>query len=60
MMLNCPDSHDRLEDRMTSFFLAETCKYLFLLFDHDNFVRQGNYVFSTEGHIFPGGLNTIT
>ncbi len=42
-----------LEDRMNSFFLAETCKYLYLLFDEDNFIYQGNYVFSTEGHIFP-------
>lgn len=38
---------------MCSFFLAETCKYLYLLFDEDNFVHQGNYMFSTEGHIFP-------
>ena len=29
-----------LEDRMASFFLAETCKYLYLLFDEDNFVHD--------------------
>jgi len=41
-----------LEDRMTSFFLAETCKYLYLLFDEDNFLHKGDrtYVFSTEGN----------
>jgi mannosidase alpha-like ER degradation enhancer 2 len=42
-----------LEDRMDSFFLAETCKYLYLLFDEDNFVNDGNYIFNTEGHLFP-------
>lgn len=44
-----------LEDRMESFFLSETCKYLFLLFDADNFVNknQGQYIFSTEGHLLP-------
>ncbi|GAB5362183.1 hypothetical protein AAMO2058_000776400 [Amorphochlora amoebiformis] len=44
-----------LEDHMTSFFLAELCKYLYLLFDEDNFVHQNsdNIIFSTEGHIFP-------
>eukprot|EP00300_Choanocystis_sp_HF-7_P019976 c20476_g1_i2.p1 GENE.c20476_g1_i2~~c20476_g1_i2.p1 ORF type:complete len:550 (+),score=112.27 c20476_g1_i2:1192-2841(+) len=43
-----------LDDRMSSFFLAETCKYLYLLFDPENFVNKNlNYVFSTEGHLFP-------
>ncbi|XP_028516493.1 ER degradation-enhancing alpha-mannosidase-like protein 1 isoform X2 [Exaiptasia diaphana] len=42
------------EDRMESFFLSETCKYLYLLFDHENHVNQdaSNYIFSTEGHLF--------
>jgi len=42
------------EDRMESFFLSETSKYLYLLFDHENHVNQdaSNYIFSTEGHIF--------
>ncbi|KAK7868764.1 hypothetical protein R5R35_002557 [Gryllus longicercus] len=44
-----------LEDRMESFFLSETCKYLYLLFDKDNYVNKnfGRFVFSTEGHLFP-------
>ena len=29
-----------LEDRMESFFLAETTKYLYLLFDPDNFIHN--------------------
>ncbi|KAL4226158.1 ER degradation-enhancing alpha-mannosidase-like protein 1 [Mactra antiquata] len=44
-----------LEDRMESFFLSETCKYLYLLFDRDNHVNKhaSKYLFNTEGHIFP-------
>eukprot|EP01127_Copromyxa_protea_P020354 TRINITY_DN680_c1_g3_i1.p1 TRINITY_DN680_c1_g3~~TRINITY_DN680_c1_g3_i1.p1 ORF type:complete len:154 (-),score=17.76 TRINITY_DN680_c1_g3_i1:54-515(-) len=38
---------------MDSFFLSETTKYLYLLFDHDNFVNKGNYIFTTEAHILP-------
>ncbi|KFK31701.1 hypothetical protein AALP_AA6G147900 [Arabis alpina] len=47
------------EDHMESFFLAETVKYLWLLFDlavgSDNLVDNGpyKYVFSTEGHLLP-------
>ncbi|PSS33816.1 Alpha-mannosidase [Actinidia chinensis var. chinensis] len=47
------------EDHMESFFLAETVKYLWLLFDlaagPDNLVENGpyNYIFSTEGHLLP-------
>ncbi|KAG0013073.1 alpha mannosidase-like protein [Entomortierella chlamydospora] len=45
----------RLEDRMESFALSETIKYLYLLFDEENVLHQGlkdsNFVFSTEGHV---------
>jgi mannosidase alpha-like ER degradation enhancer 2 len=47
------------EDHMESFFLAETVKYLWLLFDlavdSDNLVDNGpyKYIFSTEGHLLP-------
>src|SRR5689334_1387964 len=34
-----------IEDRMESFFLAETTKYLYLLFDPDNFIHNsGQFV----------------
>ncbi|KAK9160684.1 hypothetical protein Syun_007025 [Stephania yunnanensis] len=52
------ESHKQ-EDRMESFFLAETVKYLWLLFDlaagPDNLVENGSYkyIFNTEGHLFP-------
>ncbi|MFH4975886.1 hypothetical protein AB6A40_002595 [Gnathostoma spinigerum] len=44
-----------LEDRMESFFLAETTKYLFLLFDIENVVNLNleRVMFTTEGHILP-------
>ncbi|XP_027859255.1 ER degradation-enhancing alpha-mannosidase-like protein 1 [Xiphophorus couchianus] len=43
------------EDRMESFFLSETCKYLYLLFDEDNPLHKSDnkYIFTTEGHIVP-------
>ena len=43
------------EDRMESFFLSETCKYLYLLFDEDNALHQSNttFVFTTQAHLFP-------
>uniref|UniRef100_A0A453PKY5 alpha-1,2-Mannosidase n=1 Tax=Aegilops tauschii subsp. strangulata TaxID=200361 RepID=A0A453PKY5_AEGTS len=41
-----------LEDHQHSFFLSETCKYLFLLYD-DSFLRNKNYIFTTEGHPLP-------
>ncbi|XP_025015053.1 alpha-mannosidase I MNS5 isoform X2 [Ricinus communis] len=40
------------EDHQHSFFLAETCKYLYLLFD-DSFLVDRNYIFTTEGHPLP-------
>ena len=44
-----------LEDRQESFFLSETVKYLYLLFDFDNPLnkKSDSYIFTTEGHIFP-------
>lgn len=42
----------QLSDRMESFFLSETVKYLYLLFDtnHELNTEYSNYVFSTEAH----------
>ncbi|EIN10701.1 alpha mannosidase-like protein [Punctularia strigosozonata HHB-11173 SS5] len=41
------------DDRMESFVLSETLKYLYLLFDEDNPLHDddSSYAFSTEGHI---------
>ncbi|PKU87140.1 alpha-mannosidase I MNS5 isoform X1 [Dendrobium catenatum] len=40
------------EDHQHSFFLSETCKYLYLLYD-DTFLAGQNYIFTTEGHPLP-------
>ncbi|PFH51443.1 glycoside hydrolase family 47 protein [Amanita thiersii Skay4041] len=45
------------DDRMESFALSETLKYLYLLFDEGNPLHSddSNYVFTTEGHILTLG-----
>lgn len=42
-------------DHMPSFFISETLKYLYLLFEPQNqhWIDRGNFVFTTEGHILP-------
>ncbi|KAJ2800765.1 hypothetical protein H4S07_005100, partial [Coemansia furcata] len=42
-----------LEERMESFFLSETMKYLYLLFDDNNPLHtlDDNHVFTTEAHV---------
>eukprot|EP00123_Amoebidium_parasiticum_P015995 comp23235_c0_seq2/m.37917 comp23235_c0_seq2/g.37917 ORF comp23235_c0_seq2/g.37917 comp23235_c0_seq2/m.37917 type:complete len:562 (-) comp23235_c0_seq2:65-1750(-) len=43
------------EDRLDSFFLAETIKYLYLLFEDPKNIRlnMDDYVFTTEAHLLP-------
>ena len=44
------------EDYMPSFYLSETLKYLYLLYQQEHFLLQAKgmkYIFTTEGHIFP-------
>ncbi|KAF7301339.1 alpha-1,2-Mannosidase [Mycena indigotica] len=45
------------DDRMESFALSETLKYLYLLFDEENPLHRddSNYVFTTEGHLLTLG-----
>ncbi len=52
-VVDVTDSMLRLEDRLDSFFLSETLKYLYLAFDDDNVLHKRDVVFSTEGHPFP-------
>ena len=48
---NVNDPSMEPEDRMESFFLAETLKYLYLLFDPDSEIDILNkHVFNTEAH----------
>ncbi|KAF9469122.1 alpha mannosidase-like protein [Collybia nuda] len=48
---------NKRDDRMESFALSETLKYLYLLFDEENPLHSddSNYVFTTEGHILSLG-----
>ncbi|KAK4877426.1 hypothetical protein RN001_009932 [Aquatica leii] len=50
------------EDRMDSFVLAETFKYLYLLFtdSEDLIINLDEFVFTTEGHLLPLTLATHT
>lgn len=43
-------SHSSVDDRMESFFLAETIKYLYLAQDPDKPVDLMKSVFNTEAH----------
>lgn len=45
-----PVNHD---DVQQSFFLAETLKYLYLIFSDDNLIRLDEWVFNTEAHPLP-------
>ncbi|KAI8068166.1 glycoside hydrolase [Gilbertella persicaria] len=41
------------DNRMDTFFLAETLKYLYLLFSPDDIIPLENYVLNTEAHPLP-------
>lgn len=43
----------RPRDKMESFFLAETLKYLYLLFDKQNLFPFDQWIFNTEAHPLP-------
>lgn len=49
------------EDRMDSYFLTETLKYLYLLFSEpsDIAVPLEDYIFTTEGHLLPLSLSRM-
>lgn len=40
-------------DKMESFFLGETLKYLYILFSEDDFLPLESWVFNTEAHPLP-------
>lgn len=41
------------DDVQQSFFLAETLKYLYLIFSDDNVLSLDHWVLNTEAHPFP-------
>eukprot|EP00730_Choanoeca_flexa_P015678 TRINITY_DN7251_c0_g1_i2.p1 TRINITY_DN7251_c0_g1~~TRINITY_DN7251_c0_g1_i2.p1 ORF type:complete len:674 (+),score=200.32 TRINITY_DN7251_c0_g1_i2:273-2294(+) len=46
-------AHAVQDDVQQSFFLAETLKYLYLIFEEDNVIDLDQWVFNTEAHPFP-------
>jgi len=50
------------EDRLDSFVLSETFKYLYLLFaeDEDLFLDMNQFVFTTEAHLLPVSLARLS
>ena len=42
-----------MRDKMESFFLGETLKYLYLLFGNSTHIPLDEYVFNTEAHPLP-------
>ena len=53
--LNNVDSvtEPKQDDVQQSFWLAETLKYLYLIFSSDEFISFDQWVFNTEAHPFP-------
>ncbi|KAF6754190.1 glycoside hydrolase family 47 protein, partial [Ephemerocybe angulata] len=52
-VLNVDENPARLEDKMETFFLSETLKYLYLLFSDSDVLPFDKYVFNTEAHPLP-------
>jgi mannosyl-oligosaccharide alpha-1,2-mannosidase len=47
-------THPGFRDKLESFFLAETLKYLYLLFQEgEGLIPFEKFVFNTEGHPLP-------
>jgi hypothetical protein len=42
-----------MDDKMETFFLSETLKYLWLLFDEENEFNGVDWIFTTEAHPLP-------
>lgn len=52
--INNVDSEEPMQDDVQqSYFLAETLKYLYLIFSSDDLISFNQWVFNTEGHPLP-------
>jgi hypothetical protein len=58
-ILNVDDIHSERIDKMETFFMSETLKYLYLLFSDPSVLPLDKYVFNTEAHPFPIFTPTI-
>nr|XP_045014136.1 mannosyl-oligosaccharide 1,2-alpha-mannosidase IA isoform X2 [Jaculus jaculus] len=45
--------HESYDDVQQSFFLAETLKYLYLIFSDDDLIPLEHWIFNTEAHLLP-------
>ncbi|KXN88048.1 Mannosyl-oligosaccharide 1,2-alpha-mannosidase [Leucoagaricus sp. SymC.cos] len=52
-ILNVDDVKTQRDDKMETFFLAETLKYLYLLFEDESVISLDEYVLNTEAHPLP-------
>jgi len=52
-VLNVDKKNAGKEDKMETFFLSETLKYLYLLFSEDTLLPLEEVVFNTEAHPLP-------
>jgi len=52
-IINVDEVPVRHDDKMETFFLSETLKYLFLLFSDGDTIPLSKYVFNTEAHPLP-------
>ncbi|KAF9561604.1 glycoside hydrolase family 47 protein [Agrocybe pediades] len=52
-IINVDENPARQEDKMETFFLSETLKYLYLLFDDADTLSLDKHVFNTEAHPLP-------
>ncbi|KAJ3572182.1 hypothetical protein NP233_g3263 [Leucocoprinus birnbaumii] len=58
-ILNVDEIPTQKEDKMETFFLSETLKYLYLLFSDDTVIPLDQYVLNTEAHPLPIFTPTI-
>lgn len=50
-LANVMDASEGMTDHMPSHFLAETLKYLYLIFSPPEQVSLNEYLFTTQGHL---------
>ncbi|KAG9065264.1 hypothetical protein KI688_002587 [Linnemannia hyalina] len=50
-LVNVMDASEGLTNTMPSYFLSQTLKYLYLIFDNPEVASLDDYIFNTEGHL---------
>ncbi|KAK7049867.1 mannosyl-oligosaccharide alpha-1,2-mannosidase [Paramarasmius palmivorus] len=58
-IINVDEVPSRMEDKMETFLMSETLKYLYLLFEDAEVLPLDKYVLNTEAHPFPIFTPTI-